>query len=202
MQNITLSENFLLEIINDRSNFFSKLFNDKKEHIIYSAISISNAIERTHKSRGKIIIFGNGGSNAQASHFATELIVRFKGESKRPPIAAISISSDPSVITAAGNDFSFDEIFARQLNSLLNENDCVIAFSTSGKSPNVINGIYEASKIINNENIFLITGNDIKNEQELICNVVQTPIKGSTETYQEYHLILIHLVCNLLENIS
>ena len=196
------TKDFISKIIEDRNKFFNELFYSNKENLINSAISIANAIEKTYKDEGKVIIFGNGGSNAQSSHLATELIIRFKSESKRNPIAAICISADPSVITAAGNDYNFDDIFARQLKPLLNKNDCVLAFSTSGKSPNIVNGIYAASEKISGENIFLITGNDFIEKKNLNIQIINTPVKGSTETYQEFHLILIHLVCNLLEKIN
>lgn len=175
MVNLKANKNFTLKIIEERSNFFNDLFELQKEKIIDSAFLIANAIEETHKNKGKVIIFGNGGSNAQSSHLAAELIIRFKGDSKRNPIAAISISADPSVITAAGNDFNFNDIFARQLNPLVNENDCVIAFSTSGKSPNIRNGIREASKNLSSKKVFLITGYEFIEEENLNFQIKNLP---------------------------
>ena len=96
------------------------------------------------KNNGKVILFGNGGSAADAQHMAAELIGRFKIE--RESISAIALTTDTSVITSIGNDYDFNKIFSRQCESLVNENDVVIAISTSGNSDNVINGVLKAKE--------------------------------------------------------
>src|SRR6266436_2880156 len=93
---------------------------------------------------GKVVYFGNGGSAADALHLAAELVVRLRME--RPGLAALALTANPSVLTAAGNDYGFERIFSRQIESLVGSNDILVALSTSGNSPNVIRGL-EAGRI-------------------------------------------------------
>ena len=189
----------LENLLQERLKFNINLIENHSETIIYKALNIAREIKNTASSKGKVILFGNGGSHAQSSHFSTELLIRFKKESLRRPIPAITISSDSSVITACGNDFDFKYIYKKQLESILNENDCIIAFSTSGKSSNIIEAIKYATSILNKNKIFLITGNLRSFELDESITLIKTPIDGNTETYQEFHLLLIHIVCNILE---
>src|ERR1700746_64690 len=85
---------------------------------------------------GKIIFFGNGGSAADASHLAAELVVRLRTE--RRGLAALALTTNPSILTAAGNDYGFERIFARQIESIVNSHDVLVALSTSGVSPNIL----------------------------------------------------------------
>ena len=110
------------------------------EKINQSALKIISCL----KNNGKVILFGNGGSAADAQHMAAELIGRFKIERKSIP--AIALTTDTSIITSIGNDYDFDNIFSRQVESLVNKNDIIIAISTSGNSNNVINGIVKAKE--------------------------------------------------------
>ena len=103
----------------------------------------------------KIILFGNGGSAADAQHIAAEFIGRFNKE--RPSIPAIALTTDSSIITSIGNDYSFDSIFSRQCEGLVNDGDVVIAISTSGNSKNVLEGIKVAKK--KNAKIIGLLGN-------------------------------------------
>jgi D-sedoheptulose 7-phosphate isomerase len=105
---------------------------------------VINEIIRCLKNGNKVIIFGNGGSAADAQHIAAELIGRYKME--RNSIPAISFTTDTSVFTSLSNDYSFDKIFSRSCDALVNRGDVVIAISTSGKSKNVINGLTSAKK--------------------------------------------------------
>ena len=189
----------LENLLQERLKFNINLIENHSETIINKALNIAREIKNTASSKGKVILFGNGGSHAQSSHFSTELLIRFKKDSLRLPIPAITISSDSSVITACGNDFDFKYIYKKQLESILNENDCIIAFSTSGKSSNIIEAIKYATSILNKNKIFLITGNLRSFELEELISLIKTPIDGNTETYQEFHLLLIHIVCNILE---
>ena len=189
----------LKSLLKERLEFNTKLIEKHSNTIIVQAQEIAESIKNTALHRGKVILFGNGGSDSQASHFSTELLIRFKKDSTRPPIPAFSISSDSSVVTACGNDFEFKYIFKKQLESILNENDCVIAFSTSGTSENIIEALNLGKDILNKNKIFLITGNLNFSILEDSITIVRTPLDGDTETYQEFHLLLIHLVCNILE---
>jgi len=186
------------KIIDDRKLFYDSLLGNYKPYLTEKSIQICNSINQASKLNCKTIICGNGGSHSQSSHLATELMIRFKADSKRPSLPAIAISSDSGVITACSNDFGYEETFSRQLKALLNKDDCLIAFSTSGTSKNIIHGITMAQSIINPSNIFLITGYQPKTKDKNI-NLISCPITGSTETYQEFHLLIIHMVCNALE---
>src|SRR6201981_313070 len=88
------------------------------------------------RAGGKIVLFGNGGSAADALHIAAELVVRLRTE--RPGLAALALTTNPSVLTAAGNDYGFERIFARQIESIVNSHDVLVALSTSGVSPNIL----------------------------------------------------------------
>lgn len=188
---------FLEEKIEERLDFNKQLLSNHISKIVDHSAIISNIIYETIAKKGKVIICGNGGSQSQASHLSAELIVRFKQDSKRPPLPAISLGADASVITACGNDFDYENIFIRQLEALLNPNDCFISFSTSGTSKNISKAINFSSQIIPKEKVVLITGKNNLNYDGItkIC----CPLKGETDNYQEYHLLLIHLICHSLE---
>ena len=170
--------------------------------IINNSIILSNNIEKsilelikTLKNGQKIILFGNGGSAADAQHIAAELIGRFK--LKRDSLPAISLTTDSSVITSIANDFSFDEIFSRQCESLVSNGDTVIGISTSGNSKNVFNGL-KVSKSIGATTIGLL-GND----GGIIKNIVDIPItveSSSTSNIQEAHRVIYHIICQIVES--
>ena len=169
--------------------------------IIHNSTSLSNEIEESIqkiieclKNQKKIILFGNGGSAADAQHIAAEFIGRFKKE--RNSLPAISLTTDTSIITSISNDYSFDNIFSRQCESLVNSGDVVIAISTSGNSKNIELGI-KASK----QNGALIIGL-LGNNGGMIRELVDIPIIiNSTDTakIQEMHRIIYHIICDLVE---
>jgi D-sedoheptulose 7-phosphate isomerase len=151
-----------------------------------------NVIER----EGKILIFGNGGSAAQAEHLSTELMVRFSAD--RNPIPALCLSSSGVHLTAHANDFNFDTLFARQIEALAAPNDLCLAFSTSGKSPNII----AAAKKAREKKIpfILCTGEtevDPLNSLDMIIVSVPSRI---TAVIQEMHLIFLHILCEKIDS--
>mgnify|MGYP001454662626 FL=1 len=146
------------------------------------------------KNNGKVILFGNGGSASDAQHMAAELIVRFKIE--RESIPAIALTTDTSVITSIGNDYDFNKIFSRQCESLVNENDVVIAISTSGNSDNVINGVLKAKE--KGSFVVGLTGNSggkLKSSADILLDVPS----DDTARIQEGHRVIIHSLCELIE---
>ena len=146
------------------------------------------------KNNGKVILFGNGGSAADAQHMAAELIGRFKIE--RESISAIALTTDTSVITSIGNDYDFNKIFSRQCESLVNENDVVIAISTSGNSDNVINGVLKAKE--KGSFVIGLTGNSggkLKSSADILLDVPS----DDTGRIQEGHRVIIHSLCELIE---
>jgi len=142
----------------------------------------------------KILLMGNGGSAADAQHFAAEMVGRFLMERKALP--AIALTTDTSILTAVGNDYGFDEIFERQVEALAEPGDVVFGISTSGKSVNVKRAI-EAGKNIGAKTLGLLgcDGGDIASVVDLHLTVPST----ETPRIQEAHLVIIHIICDLVE---
>lgn len=146
------------------------------------------------KNGGKIILFGNGGSAADAQHIAAELVGRYKIERKGLP--AISLATDSSILTSISNDFGYDFIFERQIEALANKNDVFIGISTSGKSLSVINGLKMASKL---GHVTIGFGSQMSEIMDQICDVnLKVPSKD-TPRIQEMHILIGHIICNLIE---
>ena len=149
------------------------------------------------KKGNKIILFGNGGSAADAQHIATELVVRYK--KNRKSIPAISLSTDTSALTAIGNDFSFNKIFSRQIESIGKNGDVAVGISTSGKSPNILNALDLAKrkKIIS----VLLTKKNYPNKKKInrITDIVLGVPAKETARVQELHILLGHLLCAALD---
>ena len=161
-------------------------------------IRIIESITKSLKKGNKIILFGNGGSAADAQHIAAELVGRFGYDRKSLP--AISLTTDTSVITSIGNDYSFEKIFSRQCESLVNKGDVVVGISTSGNSINVKNGLL-VSKRKGAKTVGFLghRGGHIK-------NIVDIPLivnSNSTPRIQEVHRTTAHIICEMVEkNIS
>lgn len=158
-------------------------------------LTIAQKTIDTLKSGGKILIIGNGGSAADSQHMATEIAVRYKKH--RQALPAIALTTDSSVITASGNDFSFDEIFSRQIEALASEKDIVIGISTSGNSMNVLRGIECAKK--KGCYTAAILGNNGGKISSLADSSVIVPSEN-TPRVQECHILIIHIICEMIEN--
>jgi D-sedoheptulose 7-phosphate isomerase len=146
------------------------------------------------KANGKILLFGNGGSAADAQHIAAEFVCRFSRD--RDPLPAIALTTDTSALTAIANDYGFERVFARQVEALTQPGDAVIAISTSGRSPNVIAGI-EAARVRGARTIGL-TGGDGGS----MVAAVDIPIIIPTDVtarIQECHITIGHLICEVVE---
>ncbi len=143
---------------------------------------------------GKIIFFGNGGSASDAQHLATELTVRFIKE--RAPIPAIALTTDTSALTAIGNDMGFEYIFSRQIEAIGTARDVAIGISTSGTSPNIIEGL-KAAKSKNITTIGL-SGRDGGKMPDL-CDCLLVVPSDTTSRIQEMHITIGHMLCGALE---
>jgi D-sedoheptulose 7-phosphate isomerase len=143
---------------------------------------------------GKIVFFGNGGSAADALHLSAELVVRLRTE--RPGLPALALTTNPSVLTAAGNDYGFERIFSRQIESLVDAKDVVVALSTSGTSPNIIRGA-EAARARGAYVVALTgeTGGKLAPLADLLLNVPST----DPQRIQESHITIGHIACALIE---
>ena len=151
----------------------------------------------TFRSGGKLLIFGNGGSAADAQHVAAEFVNRFKID--RQPLPAIALTTDSSVLTSIGNDFSFDMIFVKQVQALGKPGDLVLGISTSGNSPNVVKAI-AAAKDMSLRTAVLTggssnTGGKLGGLADLVLNVPT----DSTAHIQETHLWVEHILCEFVE---
>ena len=176
----------------------------ESSNLILNSINLSKKIEESineiikcFKRGNKIIIFGNGGSAADAQHIVAEFIGRFQKERKSLP--AISLTTDSSIITSLANDYSYDIVFSRQCESLVSKGDVVIGISTSGKSKNVEEGI-KAAKKKGAITIGLLGGGggDIKNIVDISIVVLST----NTARIQEVHRVIYHTICDIVENES
>jgi len=149
---------------------------------------------KTLRQKGKIIFFGNGGSASQAQHLAAELINRFHLD--RHPLAALALTPDAAVTTAIGNDYSFAELFSRQISGLGQAGDVAIALSTSGTSANIIAGLAKARELDMHTIAFL--GRDGGDCLDL-CDTALLVTSYDTARIQEIHLMLGHLLCGAIE---
>ena len=182
------------DIITKEFDAHREVFEEFAKTQIETIEKIARVIITVLKDGKKCLIFGNGGSAADSQHFAAELLVRLRFE--RPAIPAIALTTDTSVLTAIGNDTSFDEIFARQIEGLANEGDVCIGISTSGSSKNVLKGIEKAKE--KGAITIGFTGTKGKNFADL-CDVSLLAPSDSTERIQECHELAIHILCCIIE---
>jgi len=165
---------------------------DNMEHDIQMASSL---VIDTLKKGNKIIICGNGGSAADAQHIAAELTGRYKCERKGLP--AIAITTDTSALTAIGNDYGYDRVFDRQVESLANKGDLIIGISTSGNSKNIINAISKAKKLECNSLGFSGKGGGDMNS---VCDINLVIPSDNTPRIQEMHILIGHIICQLVDD--
>ncbi len=152
------------------------------------------AIVESLRGGGKVLLFGNGGSAADAQHVAAELVGRFQRE--RAAFAAIALTTDTSVLTSVGNDYAYDRIFARQVEGLARPGDVAIGISTSGASPNVVAAL-EAARSLGVKTIAL-TGRDGGAAGRAAAIHINVP-SGSAARVQEVHRTLLHVICDIVE---
>jgi D-sedoheptulose 7-phosphate isomerase len=149
------------------------------------------------RAGGKLVFFGNGGSAADALHLAAELVVKLNDD--RRGLAALALTANPSVLTAAGNDYGFEQIFARQIESLVSAQDVLVALSTSGNSANILRGI-EAGRA---RRAFLValtgeTGGALASKVDLLLNIPSR----DPQRIQEAHITVGHIACSLIEQLA
>ena len=157
---------------------------------------IAKIIARAFNDGKKLILFGNGGSSTDASHIASEFVNRFKIE--RPGLPAIALNTDMAVITSIANDYDFSEVFSKQLKSLADEGDIVIAISTSGNSPNIL----KAMDVAKRKKLTTIALTGAKGDK-LTAKATYAFIVPSDNTprIQETHITLGHVLCQIVEEI-
>ncbi|KAA3634125.1 MAG: SIS domain-containing protein [Calditrichaeota bacterium] len=167
------------------------------EQLGNSILETADVISGVIGSGGKLLIAGNGGSASDSSHFAAEMIVRLSADKNRQSLPAIALAVDPSVMTAAANDYGFENIFSRQVEGLGNKGDMLFVMSTSGNSENIINAV----KIARDKGLItvgLLGGNGGK-----LASMVDRSIvipHPSTQRIQEEHIFIIHTLVGLVES--
>ncbi|MBM4145900.1 MAG: D-sedoheptulose 7-phosphate isomerase [Nitrospira sp.] len=169
-------------------------FIDEKN--IDKILEVSKIIANAFNDSKKLILFGNGGSSADASHIAAEFTNRFKRE--RPGLPAIALNTDMAVITSIANDYDFSEIFAKQLKAISNEGDIVIALSTSGNSPNILKAMDVARKKRLTTVAFTGSKGDKFASKATYAFIVPS---DNTPRIQETHITIGHVLCQMVEEI-
>ncbi|KPJ50561.1 hypothetical protein AMJ40_02580 [candidate division TA06 bacterium DG_26] len=156
---------------------------------------ITCAVGESLRRGGKLLVFGNGGSAVQAEHVAAELVVRLRRE--RQALPAVALTTSTAILSATANDYSFEDVFSRQLEALASFGDIVLALSTSGNSPNVLKGI-ETANALQLKTIALLGkgGGKLKGRADLELIVDS----NSTERIQEAHLLILHIIAEMIES--
>jgi D-sedoheptulose 7-phosphate isomerase len=183
-------KNEISNIIKDSIAVKESILKNNIEDIVKIAESAIDCL----KNGNKIIIFGNGGSAADSQHIAAELVGRFQKE--RRGLAAIALTTNTSILTAIGNDYSFDEVFSRQIEAIAKKGDLVIGISTSGNAKNVIAGITKAKEM--GLKTVGLTGSD----GGALAKTADTSLIVSskvTARIQEAHITIGHIICELVE---
>jgi len=156
-------------------------------------VTIADLLVYAFKKGNKVLLFGNGGSAADAQHITCELAGKFYLD--RDPLPAIALTTNTSSLTAIGNDYGYDEVFVRQVKSLVKQGDIVIGISTSGNSPNVLRGIEEAKRFGATTIAFTGRGGKLKKLADYALSVPSV----DTPRIQEAHITAGHIICYLVE---
>ncbi len=189
-----------MDLITRIGEHFSESITVKEQcaEILPTSIAIAaEAMVNALMTERKILICGNGGSAADAQHFAAELVGRF--EKDRPGLAAIALTTDTSALTAIGNDYDLDAVFSRQIRALGQENDILVAISTSGNSSNVLEAVLAAHE--KGMKIIALTGREggqIANALDVDDILLNVPY-ARTARIQEVHITIVHALCDAVD---
>ncbi|HUL37762.1 MAG TPA: D-sedoheptulose 7-phosphate isomerase [Thermodesulfobacteriota bacterium] len=184
-------ENIILKRFKESSEVKTRFLKENLSRLL----DVIKLVSRTFEAGNKLFFFGNGGSAADAQHLSAEFVNRYVMD--RPPLPAIALTTDTSILTSVSNDLAFNEIFAKQLRALGKEGDVAIGISTSGSSPNIIKA-FEVAKEMGMKTVAL-TGND----GGVIAKMVDFPLvvpSTSTPRIQEAHILIGHILCEMVEH--
>lgn len=162
--------------------------------LLNTIVQIAQAMEKSLRAGGKILLAGNGGSAADAQHIAGELLSRLNFD--RAPLPAIALTTDSAVVTAIGNDYGYEDIFSRQVTGLGRKGDVFVAISTSGRSPNILKAV-EAAKTAGLQTI-AFTGN-ANTPLASMCDIALKAPSASTPQIQQIYFTAAHAICELVE---
>lgn len=170
-----------------------EILNDKD--LLETITQVANVMTEACKFSNKVLVAGNGGSAADAQHFAGELVSKFFFD--RPGLPAFSLATDTSILTAIGNDYGYERAFARQIQAVGNKGDVFLGISTSGNSKNIILAVEEAKK---KEIITVALVGSKACMLDNLCDYVIKVPSDVTPTIQESHLMIEHMICAIIEN--
>ncbi len=186
-------KDYIIKQIKENQKVTSDILGNNK--LLTSVEAAANACITTLQNKGKILLAGNGGSAADAQHIAGEFVSRFVFD--RPGLPAIALTTDTSCLTAISNDYGYQKVFARQIQALAQKGDIFIAYSTSGKSTNIITALKEAKQL---EMICIgMTGNR-GGPMKDFCDFYLDVPSADTPKIQEGHALLGHILCGLVES--
>jgi len=172
------------------------LKNQVKEKLSLRIIEVARTIAECIRGGGKLLLCGNGGSAADAQHFAGELVVRLSSDYTRSALPAITLSSNNFVLTACANDFGFEQVFSRQIEALGKPEDVLMCISTSGNSPNLIQAVRKAKqKGMKTVGLLGRDGGELKKLSDLSIIIPSY----NTPRIQEIHIFVCHILCELVE---
>ena len=172
------------------------LKNQVKDKLSEKIIEVAHILAECINKGGKILLCGNGGSAADAQHFAGELVVRLTSDYTRQALPAITLSSDNFILTACANDFGFEQVFSRQIEALGKPEDVLMCISTSGNSPNLIKAAQKAREK-KMKTVGLLGGNG--GELKKISDLSLVVPSQATPRIQEAHICICHILCELIE---
>ena len=181
----------VLAAANESAAVKRRFFESNHQRVVQGAEILATCLA----AGGKILLFGNGGSAADAQHIAAEFVNRFQME--RRPLAAIALTTDTSVLTSIGNDYHFDQIFAKQVRAIGRRNDVAIGISTSGNSPNVLAALAAARE----EGLYTIGIGGPGGRLPQAADLAFCVAADSTARIQETHITLMHILCDLVDRI-
>lgn len=163
----------------------------------HTVLAVVSACEGALRQGGKLFFCGNGGSAADAQHLATELLVRLRSRVERPSWPAVALTLDPVALTAGGNDYGFEEVFARPLRGLARRGDVLFGITTSGRSPNVLRAL-QAAREMGITTVGLLGGDG--GPARALCDHALLVPSAETARVQEAHIALGHAILELLED--
>ncbi|MCF7811895.1 D-sedoheptulose 7-phosphate isomerase [bacterium] len=182
--------NYLTAVMHEQQQAHQRFLDESAKALL----KISETIAETLKNGHKLLLFGNGGSAADAQHVAAEIVGRFEAERKAFP--AIALTTDTSILTAVGNDYGFEQVFSRQLEALANKGDVAVGISTSGSSENVIKGLEKAKEM--GAICIGFTGGR-GGAMPGICDICFIAPADRTARIQELHIAAWHIICEMVE---
>jgi D-sedoheptulose 7-phosphate isomerase len=183
----------VVRVLTDAAAAHERIAADAGSSGVASVVAAADAIARSLKQGGSVLVFGNGGSAADAQHFAAELLGRYENERRAWP--AIALTTDTSALTAIGNDYGFDRVFARQVEALGKKGDVAIGISTSGNSPNVLRALETARE----RGLVTVALTGRGGAAATIAAHHIAVQEDRTPRVQEVHATVLHVICELVE---